>query len=37
MRITRDAINESGFKELQKAVENAERDGRNTIRAEDIS
>jgi histone H3/H4 len=36
MRITQDAIDEFGSKELEKAVENARSEGRKTIRAEDF-
>lgn len=36
MRISRDAIDELDSRKLEKAVENAEADGRQTIRAEDI-
>lgn len=37
MRITQDAIDELGSEKLRKAVENAESDGRGTIRAEDLA
>jgi histone H3/H4 len=36
MRITQDAIDDLDDRKLKKAVENAESDGRKTIRAEDM-
>lgn len=36
MRITEDAIDGLGNEELQKAVENARSEGRETVRAEDF-
>ena len=37
MRITHDAIEQLGSDRLRKAVENAESEGRKTVRAEDLS
>jgi histone H3/H4 len=37
MRITQDAIEELGSEKLEKAVEKARSDDRETIRAEDIA
>lgn len=37
MRITRDAIDELDNESLRKAVDNAESEGRKTIRAEDLN
>jgi histone H3/H4 len=37
MRISQDVIDELDNEKLRKAVENAEADGRQTIRAEDIN
>jgi len=37
MRISQDAIDKLDNDELRKAVENAESEGRKTIRAEDIA
>lgn len=37
MRISQDAIDKLDNEKLRKAVENAEQEGRRTIRAEDIT